>query len=302
MTTLVVRRPAFAIADDAPFLWQPMNPAFALFCNLFTFVAVPFEKYLVTVMRDAQRRISDPAVADEAEAFLRQEAQHANAHRRHMSVLIQRYPGLQEVHDHACASYDDLLATRPLEFHLAYIANLEATFTPLFKLVLDNRASLFGSGDAAIGSLMMWHFVEEIEHRSSGLTVCNHIVSSPWYRTRHIKATFDHVGRIAEAIARAFEQHVPAEDRRISTDVLTASFGALTGPRLPWTKRGYTPPDPPPLFHAVPSRDIARMLFRLALSQLPHHDPADQPLPAWAAHWTAEHDRGVDMTTHVWRR
>ena len=58
-----------------------------------------------------------------------------------------------------------------IEFHLAYIANLEATFTPLFKMVFDNRRQLFEGGDERIGTLMLWHFVEEIEHRSSALRI-----------------------------------------------------------------------------------------------------------------------------------
>jgi hypothetical protein len=39
------------------------------------------------------------------------------------------------------------------------------------------------------------------------------------------------------------------------------------------------------------------MVWRLLLSQAPHHDPADQPLPAWADTWMREYDLGRDMTT-----
>ena len=31
---------------------------------------------------------------------------------------------------------------------------------------------------------MMWHFVEEIEHRSSGLILCRHVNPDPWYRVK----------------------------------------------------------------------------------------------------------------------
>ena len=72
------------------------------------------------------------------------------------------------MYEDACNAYDELIDEQPIEFHAAYIANLEATFTPLFKVILDNRDSLFGGGDRRVASLMMWHFVEEIEHRSSG--------------------------------------------------------------------------------------------------------------------------------------
>ena len=50
MTDPVVRKMAFqfdASVSKVPFMWQPDNPPFAIFCNAFTFIAVPFEKYII---------------------------------------------------------------------------------------------------------------------------------------------------------------------------------------------------------------------------------------------------------------
>lgn len=187
MTNLVIRKIPWEFDESVPFLWQPENPNFSMFCNAFTFIAVPFEKYIIGALRTAQDRLDeDPRVAAEAEAFLRQEAQHASAHRKHMLALIAQYPGLEKCYDGAVNAFDDLIAEHPVEFHAAYIANLEATFTPLFKLILDNREALFGAGDARVASLMAWHFVEEIEHRSSGLILCQTLNKNPWFRVKMI--------------------------------------------------------------------------------------------------------------------
>ena len=195
--SLVVRKIPWEFDETVPFMWQPANPNFGLFCNAFTFIAVPFERYIVAAVRKAagppQR---GPGVAAEAEAFLRQEAQHAAAHRKHMMALVARYPELEQCYEDPCKAYDELIDEQPIEFHAAYIANLEATFTPLFKVILDNRDSLFGGGDRRVASLMMWHFVEEIEHRSSGLILCRHINPDPWYRVKHDPPTFRHVGEL----------------------------------------------------------------------------------------------------------
>jgi hypothetical protein len=51
------------------------------------------------------------------------------------------------------------------------------------------------------------------------------------------------------------------------------------------------------MFNSVPTGDLAKMAWRLALSQAPNHDPDDQPLPEWAATWMAEYASGTDMTT-----
>jgi len=298
MTDLVVRKMAFqfdASVSKVPFMWQPANQEFAIFCNAFTFIAVPFEKHIIAALRQAQDRLnSDAAVAEEADAFLRQEAQHAAAHRKHMIALIEQYPGLEHCYDQTVSSYNQLIDAHPVEFHAAYIANLEATFTPMFKVILDHRDSLFAGGDSRVASLMMWHFVEEIEHRSSGLMLYRHLMPDPWYRVKRIRQTFRHVGTIAGKVAKAFDEHIPFGDRGVSAQQVMSS--ALHREFSYRVRRGK---GTPPVLHAVPTTHLLRMLWGLALSQTPHHNPADQPLPAWAATWMREYERGTDMTTFV---
>lgn len=300
MTDLVVRKIAWGFDGSVPFRWQPANPNFGIFCNAFTFIAVPFEKYIISSLRQAQDRLDqDPEVAAEADAFLRQEAQHAAAHRKHMLALIEQYPALEQCYQDTVKSYDDLIKSRPVEFHAAYIANLEATFTPLFKVILDNRDALFGGGDQRVASLMMWHFVEEIEHRSSGLILYRHLAPDRWYRVKHFRETFRHTSEVAANIAAAFDELIPFEERG-------ASARELMSPALLVDEFKYRGPGgarrrsrqagAPTLFNAVPTRQLAKMAWRLALSQTPNHDPADQPLPDWADTWMREYERGTDMT------
>ena len=68
MTNLTVRSPQFGIDETVPFQWQPSNPSFGLFGNTFTFLAIAFERYIVSATRQALPRITDPAVAEEADA------------------------------------------------------------------------------------------------------------------------------------------------------------------------------------------------------------------------------------------
>jgi hypothetical protein len=147
MASLTIRRPPFQIDASVPFQWQPANPSFGLFGNTFTFLAIAFERYMVSATRQAMPRITDPAVAEEADAFLRQEAQHARAHRLHANAMIAQYPDLEETFAAANAAYDELLEREDVEFHLAYIANLEATFTTVMspRAPSDRRASGWGS-------------------------------------------------------------------------------------------------------------------------------------------------------------
>ncbi len=299
MTNVVLRSLPFAFDASVPFQWQPKNPNFGVFCNSFTFFAVPFERYIVAVVRELHKRIDNAEVAAEADVFLKQEAQHAAAHRKHMIALIEQYPGLDDVYRDATKRFDALHAAHPLEYHLAYIANIEATFTPLMTVFLDNRDSLFAGGDRRVASLMMWHFVEEIEHRSSALILSRYVTPSPWYRVKRAKGMFDHVNRVMMGIVRGFDQHVPLADRGGVTAVEALTSGLFAGElkrRLPFVRTFVGAEGMPSVFHAVPAASIAKMMWRLVLSQTPQHDPADQPLPDWAQLWMEEYERGTDMT------
>lgn len=294
MTDLVIRKMPFEFDEPVDFNWQPGNPEFGVFCNAFTFVAVPFEKYIVKVVRAAQDRFTDPEVAAEAEAFLRQEAQHSNAHRRHMLALIKRYPGLQSVYDRAMARYDELFENESLEFNAAYIANLEATFTPLFTMMLNNTESLFAGGDDKVAGLMIWHFVEEIEHRSSGLIIFDALVEDSWQRTRWMPKTFRHIYATMMEIVAGFDEHVPEADRGVSA-ARTLSLALVRSElRSPRRRRGGGG-QPPSMLAAVPRADLRSMLWHLLLSQTPKHDPADQPLPALAFAWMGAYEEGAEL-------
>jgi hypothetical protein len=63
---LVVRKMPWTFDTSVPFHWQPANPLVGIFGNLFTFFAVPFEQYIVSALREAKDRVTNPAVAGEA--------------------------------------------------------------------------------------------------------------------------------------------------------------------------------------------------------------------------------------------
>jgi hypothetical protein len=147
---------------------------------------------------------------------------------------------------------------------------------------------------------MTWHFVEEIEHRSSGLILYRHLSPDPWYRVKRVRDTFRHIGDVAAAIARTIDDVVPFDDRGASAQDLMSiallvdefKYRGPGGARRLARRTGC-----PTMFNSVPTGDLAKMVWRLALSQGPNHDPGDQPLPDWAATWMAEYARGTDMTT-----
>ncbi len=295
MTELEVRRPKFDFTDDVSWVWHPQNPAFSFFMNATSIIAICFEQMIVAAVQEAKPRIIDADVAAEATAFLRQEAQHSSSHRKHVNALIKHYPGLQQTFDDAMACFDRLTSTQPLEFRLAYIADLEATFTPSFKMMLDNEATLFRPGDDRVASLFLWHFVEEVEHRSSALLIYDAVVGDRWYRIRALPDVVKHLLQVMSVIANGVNTHVPLADRKVDARTLLPAYGALQNLKRKLAPRARRQVVPPP-FGTVPRKQILAAAGRVLLSQTPFHEPEREPLPHFTDRWFQRWNCGGDVT------
>ncbi|MCX2933580.1 metal-dependent hydrolase [Mycobacterium sp. CVI_P3] len=304
MTDLQVRKMRFGFADSpVPFIWNQSDPAFSCAANMLSFLFLAIEKMISATVHEAMPLIADPQVAEEALAFVRQEGQHSMAHRQHAKELIKAYPALQETLNEVMSVYDDLTATAPLKYRLAYIADLEATFTPTFTMMLNNADTLFAPGDDRVASLFVWHFVEEMEHRSSALMIYDSIVANPWYRMRMAPSVFQHGGAVMVKAASSFNKLIPLEERNVdATSIfgselwkvwLTRKFSFLRKYRF------FALPDDGPiqrLYSQIPLREQAAVAFGVMRSQVPGHNPAKQEMPRLAKEWLARYDAGHDVS------
>ncbi|MDG3014950.1 metal-dependent hydrolase [Speluncibacter jeojiensis] len=298
MTDLQVRKMRFAFADyDVPFCWNEENPAFSSMANAVSFLAIGFEKMIVNSIIEAKPRFTDPELAEEAEAFMRQEGQHSTAHRQHVTALIKRYPGLQQTLDNVIGAFDNLTAEKSLDYRLAYTADLEATFTPVFKLMLDNEAALFRPGDDRVASLFIWHFVEEVEHRSSGLIIFDGLVGSDLYRMRMAPSIFKHVLDVVRIACAGFNEHVPLEDRKVDALAMFANHrrGQKLRKLLPFLQFEELG-SMERAFDVLPLGEQMVSLVGIIRSQLPKHNPAHEKLPALADVWFERYEAGYDVT------
>ena len=298
VTALQLRDVRFDLdADDIAFCWNPGNPAFSLQTNMISFMAIAFEKFIVAAVDEAMPLIRDEETREEARSFLDQEAQHASWHRQHVRALTRRHPILVDVLSDAIASFDRLTTTKSLAYRLAFTADLEATFTPWFKMLLDNDRALFGGGDERVASLFLWHFVEEVEHRSHGLIVYNAVVPRRWYRTAVLPSVLFEINRFVGLIADGFNRAVPADQRGADARILVPVVSVLDRVRwLPAARRRLVGiPGIPDCYLGVSGPDRKAAGLGVLQSQLPTHDPGDQPLPDFAERWMARYDAGGDV-------
>lgn len=295
MTDVSFRKMRFDIDETVPFQWHPANPAAGLLANAISFTAVGFERYIVLAVKEAlNSRITDPELRAEAEVFLAQESQHSAAHRRHVNALSAAYPALAGVLDHVINSYERLYETEDLKFHLAYVANIEASFPPLFSFFIERRDCLY-NGDPRVASLFLWHYVEEIEHRSSADLIYEHVVGSRRYRLGAVWRTWRHLMEVRDIVIDGFAAHVPDEDMGMQAEKL--KHAVLLNEaiyRLPVLRNVYSPAEPQ-LFKGIGAARVVRMVGGVLASQLPGRRPQGFPIPDWYYTWMRSYTAGEDM-------
>ncbi|CAA0082566.1 Uncharacterised protein [BD1-7 clade bacterium] len=268
---LKVRHIDFQFPDDIEFQWNPGNPYWGNFVNYATLIAPAFERYFIRATRDAMPAIRDPRIANEADLFCKQEGQHSKHHLAHLKMLVQKYPGLDDVRRQVAESYEKLYQEESQSFHLAYAAVIELCFGPFASFIVENRDKLFIDSDPRIASFIMWHMVEEFEHRNSAIDIFNHVVDSYWVRLRTIPRVFHHLFQIDAICRQGLKDHAP---------VVAGEVG---------------PSESIPFLKDIPKTSLASLVYHLCCTFLPYHNPNNIKQPEWVSQWFRDEASGMDM-------
>jgi predicted metal-dependent hydrolase len=273
VSEILVRRLSFRFDRDISFQWNRGNPSCGNVFNVITFVGPAFERYFVRAVGAALPRIQDERTRREATLFCQQEGQHAKQHVAHLKLLNERYPGLDRVQQEIMNSYDALLDGNSLEFNLAYMASLELMFTPFAIYAVRNVETLFGDSDPRIASFMLWHMVEEFEHRSCASDIYDDVVGDHWFRIKSFPAVARHLLEVGHIASEGIRRCVPASENRIPHDSLR---GVLRG-----------------------TRGRMALLWGLLDTLRPGHVPDAAPEPPWIRRWFEDSAGGeIDMTLY----
>ena len=260
---LVIRKVPFEFDDDLDPVWNPGQREWSHMVNGASLPMPYLEPFLIATLRDATKSIDDEAVLEEARGFMGQEAQHYKTHRRYNELLkANGYPELAEVEEDMKRGYEKL-RTRSLTYRLAYTAGFETMTLGVTNWLVNERTKLFGGSDTRIASFILWHFVEEAEHKR---------VAFDCYQA----ACGDYLQRILGLLTGSF--HVFWWSRKGAVAMLKAD-GVWNNPRSrvrAWRRTAE--------FFAA----IAPGLLR---AMLPGHDPRDEPDPAWVRDWIAGYAR-----------
>lgn len=165
---LTVRHPVFDLAGSGPH-WGDNLEAVAII-NAGAIIPSAIERYLIRVMRQAKALLDPVADADLIDTigdFNKQEGQHLKLHAALLDMLCDTaYPGLRQFETAFAADLDDFLATKPLDWNLAYCEGFEATGCAMAASWVDGTMrDLCGDHGSEVMRMWMWHLAEEFEHR-----------------------------------------------------------------------------------------------------------------------------------------
>lgn len=180
---LVVRRIAFEFPDDLNARWNPQQPEWSHMVNGASLVMPYLEPFLIHTMRESIKLVDDPVVLEQARGFIAQEAQHYRAHRRYNEVLkANGYRCLADVEAAMDHSYERMKTHRSLTFRAAYSCGFESMTLGLTKWLINDRVNLFAHSDSRVASFVLWHMVEEVEHKRVAYDVYQAGFGGYWQR------------------------------------------------------------------------------------------------------------------------
>ena len=169
-SSIVHRDIDFGIDDSLPRHWLANCPHRTHFMNALSVTFPEGERFFIRSVRRFAKRIDDPQLKADVDAFTRQEAMHGREHQQMNDVVArQGYP----VAKIEAREKREIAATEkytPPIFRFAVTACLEHYTALMAEVVLSND-TLMKQADPRMQTLWNWHAVEESEHKSVAFDV-----------------------------------------------------------------------------------------------------------------------------------
>lgn len=191
---MTVRQVEFAYPTAMGAHWNPGKPEFSHIVNAGSLAMPYLEPYLIKTMRAARPLIRDPALQADLDAYIRQEATHYKQHRVFNDELKARgYVAIDAIEARLAREYAELESTRSLAFNLAYAEGFESMALAVGQMLISDREYLFGDSQSGVASLILWHFVEEIEHKNVAFDVFDHLHGNYFRRVHGLLYALTHI-------------------------------------------------------------------------------------------------------------
>ena len=104
-SSIVVRRMPFAFSEPIAAVWNPARPEWSHMVNGASLTMPYLEPFLIKTVMEALPQVKDPHLKADVHAFVGQEGQHFQNHRRYNELLKRDYPDLADVEEELNTEY-----------------------------------------------------------------------------------------------------------------------------------------------------------------------------------------------------
>jgi predicted metal-dependent hydrolase len=255
---MVVRKMPFAFPEDINPHWNEAKPEWSHMVNGAS-LAMPFlEPYLIRTMRKALPKINSKELQNEVKLYMAQEGQHYQQHRKFNDILISNgYSDLLPVEAQMRKEFADFEEKRSLKFNLAYACGFESMALGVGHWLVKDREYLFGGSDTRVASLILWHFIEEVEHKNVAFDAYQEVCGGYLYR---VFGTLYATAHVVKFSRKAYQ-------------IMLKKDGLWGNIRSRWA------------LLKIISRFLVNMVPPLLLVCVPGHHPSQVKDPQWYRDW-----------------
>lgn len=228
--SITVRKMQFEFSDDMELVFIEHDPELS-FLFLGTWMLLPYlEPYLMRTMRKAltehQDALGDSNLVHDMQQFCSQEGQHYQQHAKANEIILSKMPEpsrqkMMSLLEKIEAEYKSFSAEQPLVWNLAYAEGFEAYTAAGARTQMELR--VFDYMANPIRDLMLWHIMEELEHRTVAFDAYEALGRGYQYRLRNgiwAQKHFVGLGReltaiMLEAFPELVAAHQDAESKQV---------------------------------------------------------------------------------------
>lgn len=238
--------------------WNPKKPEWSHMVNGAS-LAMPFlEPYLIRTLGKALQVIDTPKLTAEIKLYMAQEGQHFQQHKKFNDTLVEQgYRELRDIEAEMKHEFSQFEAKRSLKFNLAYACGFESMALGIGHWLVKDREYLFGGSDSRVASLVLWHFVEEIEHKNVAFDAYQAVYGGWFYR---LYGTFYATAHVIKFSRRAYK-------------VMLKKDGLWASVKSRWA------------LLKMSARFFVNMIVPLLSVCLPGHHPSQVKDPEWYQQW-----------------
>lgn len=242
---MTLRRMPFSYEEKADAHWNKNKPELSQIVNAASLAMPYLEPYLIRSMRKARSLITDENLQADLDQYVFQEAQHYKQHKKYNDSISADYECAPAIEARYADDYQRLGETKSLRFNLAYAEGFESMALAIGHMLIEDREFLFGDSESTTASLVLWHFVEEIEHKNVAFDVFDHIYGNYFWRMLGLAYATGHIflrtGQSYRALLKEDGLWHNYQSRKKLLAVLLRIFGKLIPRFLKICKPNYHP-------------------------------------------------------------